>query len=267
MLDFVPALQFSMPALSSIFVRAFEGYFITFPDDPGVLEYLVRCEGLSLKRSKVALAGGEPVAVGFVSVRGATSRLAGLGVASAHRRSGIGRKLMGLLLEEARAREDERMLLEVVEENERAVVLYEQFGFARTRRLLGFDGFVAAEAARLESCSIEAVAALLHEGLPWQAGVTTVRNLATPNRAVRLGSAFAVVAADDDFVRLRTIAVEPGARRQGAATRLLRAIAAAHPGKRWQVGRCVPEGAVEQLLLGAGLGRSPFMQWEMAWTR
>jgi len=267
MIELVAPLRFSLEALSTLFARSFEGYFLPFPDDPVRLDYLLRCEGVSLVHSRVALDGGAPVGVALLARRGATERVAAMGICASHRGRGIGRMLLARLQEEAAARGVERMILEVIDVNEPALRLYERLGFARVRRLRGYEGSIEGVAAPLEPCPIESVAALLPPDLPWQAAPATIANLALPNTAYRLGGARAVVAVDGEVVRLRALAVEPGARGTGAAGRLLRALAAAHPGRAWQVGAFVPEGAIERTLLGAGLRHGRFSQWEMEWWR
>lgn len=59
-------------------------------------------------------------------------------VAPSLRRSGIGRALMGSLLDLCREREAALLRLEVAVDNEPAIALYRQFGFRETGRIPGF---------------------------------------------------------------------------------------------------------------------------------
>ncbi|WP_373046754.1 GNAT family N-acetyltransferase [Vulgatibacter sp.] len=265
MIDLVPAISFSLPQLAAIFARSFEGYFVPFPEDPVRVEALIRCEGVHLADSRVALSAGEPVGLVLVSRRDRESRIAAMGIVPAFRGKRVGEEMLRPLLEEARSRADEQVRLEVIDVNHRAVRLYERVGFQRSRHLVGFEGVIDPEAAPLDRASIEEVAALLPVGLPWSCAANTLRNLASPTYAVRLGSAVAIVRVGE-AIGLRAIAVEPEGRRQGAALRLLRAIAAAHPGKRWQIPGIVPEGPAAELLRRVGLQPGAFSQWEMSWT-
>jgi GNAT superfamily N-acetyltransferase len=63
---------------------------------------------------------------------------------------------------------------------------------------------------------------------------------------------------------VRAIAVEPEARGKGAGRRLLRALAAAHPGKSLVVSAIVPEGRCERFFLGAGFTSLALSQFEFA---
>ncbi|MFP2912925.1 GNAT family N-acetyltransferase, partial [Pyxidicoccus sp. 3LFB2] len=58
--------------------------------------------------------------------------------------------------------------------------------------------------------------------------------------------------------------VEPEARGQGAGRRLLRALAAAWPGKPLAVGAIVPEGLCDGFFLGAGFAYPALSQLELA---
>jgi GNAT superfamily N-acetyltransferase len=63
---------------------------------------------------------------------------------------------------------------------------------------------------------------------------------------------------------LRAIAVEPAARGKGAGRRLLRALAAAHPGKPLAASAIVPEGLCDRFFLGAGFTSQALTQLELA---
>ena len=102
MIEIVPALRYSLQALSTLFARSFEGYFVPFPDDPVRLDYLLRCEGVSLVHSRVAIDGGEPVGVAFLGRRDATERIAALGICASQRGSGVGRTLLAAGLRHGR---------------------------------------------------------------------------------------------------------------------------------------------------------------------
>ena len=55
-----------------------------------------------------------------------------IGVAPAAQGTGLGTRLLTALLEEAERRKQHRVLLEVRADNDRAIALYERFGFRRT---------------------------------------------------------------------------------------------------------------------------------------
>ncbi|HEX8702083.1 MAG TPA: GNAT family N-acetyltransferase [Myxococcaceae bacterium] len=263
-MDLTPASELSLRELSTLFARSFEGYFVTIPDAPHLFDARVRSENISLAESRIARVDGEPVGLVLMARRGRVSRVAGMGIVPAHRHRRLGGAMLSPLLEEARTRGDTRMVLEVIEQNTPALKLYERLGFQRVRRLVGFSGTLAPEPATLEEVEPRECARLLPESLPWQLAPATVAGLALPARAFRLGPAVVVVAdVSAPTLTLRSLAVEPEARGKGAGRRLLRALAAAHPGKSLSVSAIVPEGPSEHFFLGAGLTYLSLSQLEL----
>ncbi|MCE9666808.1 GNAT family N-acetyltransferase [Myxococcus stipitatus] len=263
-MDLVPASESSFLSLSALFARSFEGYFVNVPDAPHLFDARVRSEHISLTESRVARIDGEPVGLVLMARRGRVSRVAGMGIIPSKRGQGLGAAMLQPLLEEARARGDSQMVLEVIEQNAPAVKLYERLGFRRVRRLVGFVGTPTPEDGALEEVPVSACVGLLPEGLPWQLAPATIAGLALPARAFRLGPAVAVVAdVAAPTLGIRSIAVEPQARGRGAGRRLLRALAAAFPGKALAVSAVVPEGLCDRFFLGAGFAHPALSQLEM----
>ena len=95
--------------------------------DASALGSMLDLWDIDLARSRVALRDDEPVGIVNLGVRGDEGWIGGLGVVPAERRHGVGRALMESVLEEAPA----RVTLEVLEQNEPAIRLYEQLGFTR----------------------------------------------------------------------------------------------------------------------------------------
>ncbi len=61
-----------------------------------------------------------------------------MGIVVNARNSGVGTWAMEQLIEEAKARGEKQMLLEVIEQNTAGVKLYEKVGFEKVRRLVGY---------------------------------------------------------------------------------------------------------------------------------
>lgn len=129
-LDQVPEEAF-VQALNA----AYTDYFVPIYLTVSAFRSLVRREDIRLDRSVAALAGRSVVGMGLLAVRGRRAWIGGLGVVPEHRREGIGRLLMNGLIEHAREAGCDRVQLEVITQNERAINLYRSLGFERLRRL------------------------------------------------------------------------------------------------------------------------------------
>jgi ribosomal protein S18 acetylase RimI-like enzyme len=157
----VPADTFDFSELAALFSAGYEGYYVPVHVDAATLEFMVGAWDIDLSRSCVALSGDEPVGMVMLGVRGGHGWIGGLGVAPAARRRGVGRALMEAVL--ARAPAD--VSLEVIEQNEPAIRLYDELGFARQRILEVWS--LAAETPAVEARTAEP-RPLGQAGLPWQ---------------------------------------------------------------------------------------------------
>jgi GNAT superfamily N-acetyltransferase len=155
-MSLVPASQLSYVELADLFTRGYEGYFVPMHVDEAMMRFIVESWDIDLERSRVA--PGEGVAI--LGVRGDRGYVSGLGVVEDARRKGLGRTLMEALLEDA----PPVVTLEVIEENEPAIKLYESMGFERTRIL---EVWSLPEQAEAEARRVEP-APLGQDDLPWQ---------------------------------------------------------------------------------------------------
>jgi ribosomal protein S18 acetylase RimI-like enzyme len=160
-LELVPADRFELEELAALFTAGYEGYFMPVHVDGPALASMVKAWDIDLTSSRVAVRDGEPVGVGMLGVRGDRGWVGGLGVVTAARRTGVGRALMEAILAEATP----DVGLEVMEQNEAAIRLYDDLGFERTRVLEVWS--LAAEAPDHDVRTVEA-RPLAQAGLPWQ---------------------------------------------------------------------------------------------------
>ena len=242
-----PASDFPLADLADLLTHSFEGYFVPIRMDVNALLGMVRRDSVDLTCSRVLLANGEPAALALIARRGSASRLAAMGVVPVWRGRRAGSYVVERLLEEARQRGERILYLEVIDRNEAAIRLYEKYGFHKMRRLLGFAASApAGQSAALTEVEIPKVADLVvHHGyaeLPWQLAGETLSLFATPSRAFRLDSAYAVTSTlSGGHISLWSVLTEPSARGQGQARRLLHALFAAYPNKTWHASALFPE--------------------------
>jgi GNAT superfamily N-acetyltransferase len=122
-------------ALVELFNDAYSDYFLPLRLDLAGMQAMVESSDLELASSPLAELGGEPVGVALLGIRGGEGWIGGMGVVPAARRRGIGRMLMEAAIAAARRRGVGVVRLEVLEQNEPAVQLYRQLGFAHERDL------------------------------------------------------------------------------------------------------------------------------------
>ena len=153
----IPASALSLAELADLFTAGYEGYFVPLHVDEAAMRFFVDAWDLDLEHSRVE--PGEGVAL--LGVRGDRGWVGGLGVVPSARRRGLGRALMEAILAEA----PPRVRLEVIEQNEPAIALYESLGFRHVRWLE-----VLSLTAEVDAADVRAVPAspLEQSDLPWQ---------------------------------------------------------------------------------------------------
>ena len=128
-----PANTLTLEALAELFTAVYEGYAVPVHFDVEGVSRLVETNDLDLEAGRVALSDHEPVGLCMLGIREDEGWIGGMGVATAHRRAGIGEALMRAVLAEARDRGVCRVRLEVLEPNDAARLLYEKLGFRTLR--------------------------------------------------------------------------------------------------------------------------------------
>jgi GNAT superfamily N-acetyltransferase len=161
------------------------------------------------------------------------------------------------------------MVLEVIEQNEPAVRLYQDSGFHILRRLVGYkatpDG--PAQPASLDEVDVREVARLLAAyglpDLPWQISGESLALLGPPNRAYRFGEAYAVISNPiGPQIAVRSILVRPEARGEGLAARLLCTLMDNYPDAQWVVPALCPQ-EIGGLFERVGFERRELSQLQM----
>jgi GNAT superfamily N-acetyltransferase len=156
----VPSSEFTLAELAQTFTAGYEGYAVPMTIDEAALASIVEAWDIDLARSRVAVEDGERLGLANLGVRGDRGWIGGIGVVPAARRRGVGRLLMEAVLAEA----PPVVTLEVIEQNEGAIRLYESLGFERTRIL---EVWSLPDPPLVEAAGVRP-APLGQTGLPWQ---------------------------------------------------------------------------------------------------
>lgn len=140
--------------LLDLFNRAYSDYLVPLGLDLATLGRIVESSDIDLAASPVAELEGAPVGFALLGIRGHEGWIGGMGVVPEERRRGLGAALTEAALEEARVRGVRIVRLEVLEQNEPAILLYARLGFEHERDLdvwsLADGGPPVAEAAEVE---------------------------------------------------------------------------------------------------------------------
>lgn len=273
-----PALDFSLAQLAELLNRSFKGYFVDIHDTDELLAQRLRIDSIDLALSRVAVVDGAAAGLLYLSPRGWSCRVAGMGVVPEHRRHGLGRQLMEATIELARQRGFRTMLLEVIEQNTPALTLYQQLGFSAGRRLVGYQldkaqpGTAAepgSEEDRLQPVDPRWIAHLVAlEGapdLPWQLAAESVSAFGPPTRALALDDvAYALLSyVDSSSLILQTLLVRRQARGQGWGRRLIEALQRQFPGRSLKISARVPEDLADGFLRHLGFEHAEWTQREL----
>ena len=270
--SFKSALSFSIPEIAALFTRGFEGYFVPVQMTDAALQTMIRRDGVDLAESRILFKDDEPIGVALIARRGWTSRLAAMGIVAEARNGGIGTWTMKHLIEEARARAEKEMLLEVIEQNTAGVKLYQKVGFKTVRRLVGYklENPQVKSKGKLEEIDIRDLAKLISahglKDLPWQLSGETIAQHTPPSRAYRLDDAYCLISNPEaEQVVISSVLVKAGSRGAGLSPVLMRAVFSRFPNKTWRVPAIFPE-EMSPIFEEVGMKREELSQLQMALT-
>ena len=258
-----------LPDLVQTLNRGFEGYLVPIHLNVSQFLDMVRKDSIDLTASRVLFVDGKPEGVALIARRGWMSRLAAMGISTELRGNGAGSWLMEKLIHQARERGDHEMTLEVIEQNDAAVHLYQKFGFQTMRRLVGF---IRREAIELEDYELNEIdlremGALVSQfglrDLPWQISGETIAQMTPPVRAYRNGHSYAAISNPHmDHVVIWSVLVEPQERGQNLGSRVLKQVIAQFTGRTWHVPAIYPE-EMSGMFERASFEPEKLSQWQM----
>ena len=268
-LDSKPASDHPLPDLTQLLNLSFENYLAPVTFNLPQFLTMIRKDSVDLSASRVLIADDKPIGIALIARRGWTSRLAAMGIVQDMRGKGTGSWFMEKLIEEARDRKDHDMVLEVIEQNEQAVKLYQKCGFQNIRRLIGMIRRDASEIAKnsLEEIDLREAGALISQhgltNLPWQLAGETIAHLNPPARAFRNGPALVVTSNPEaEHVVIWSLLVEPHARGKQLSVTMLKSLIAEHAGQTWHVPAIFSE-EFGKIFERAGFEKEELSQWQM----
>lgn len=268
-LELKPASDYPLPDLVYLLNLSFEEYLVPITFNLVQFLTMTRKDSVDLFASRVLVADEQAVGLALIARRGWTSRLAAMGLVKSMRGQGAGGWFMHKLIQEARDRYDHAMVLEVIEQNERAVQLYQRCGFQTVRRLIGLSqkDLTTRSATPLTELDLRAAGRLITRygmpDLPWQLAGETIALLNPPARAYRKDRTYTVISSPEaEHVVLWSVLVEPEARGHNLGMDMLNSVMALHPHKTWHVPAIFPE-EFEKIFNRVGFEREDISQWQM----
>ncbi|TNV20626.1 GNAT family N-acetyltransferase [Buttiauxella sp. B2] len=251
--------------LADILSHCFEGYLVPFTIDGETFSSRFGAEDISLNDSKVWMQDGEPKALAVIARRGQTCRLAAFAIRPELRGQGLGKQFMQQLIDEARARGDRNMWLEVIVGNDSGLALYERMGFVCQQKLAGFNATgvtrLVVTDELLEIDPMEMAKKIMVDSrlrMPWLSAPETLYKL--PGKAFILNDVAYAMVVTTPQPRLRMLYVDPAERGKGQAKKLLTLLHERFPGL--STAATTPE-QIAPLFLSCGYHQDPVMQYEM----
>lgn len=271
LLDVKPASDYPLPDLTQLLNLSFENYLVPVTFSLPQFLTMIRKDSVDISASRVLLADEQLAGIALIARRGSlrASRLGAMGIVQSQRGKGAGFWFMEKLIREARERNDHAMVLEVIEQNEYALKLYQKCGFQNIRRLIGLIRKAAKEKTQTSLTEIdlrEAGSLISQHGLtdlPWQLAGETIAHMDPPVCAFRNGPALVVISNPNvEHVVIWSLLVEPQARGQQLGVEMLKSVIAHHPGKTWHVPAIFPE-EFGKIFERAGFEQEELNQWQM----
>jgi GNAT superfamily N-acetyltransferase len=261
--EIIPAHDVPLAAQAATFTEAFRGY-VGGPVamDAAALGRFVHAQGIDLCYSRFAQERRGTMWLWLHHAYWGSFAPRRHGRPGASRRTGVARGLLRHLLDEARARGDRMMFLEVIEQNPPAYALYEKEGFRSLARLCGWRRLPGGATAELSGEFAEislAVASQLPSArefpdLPWQISRHAVAKLESA-RAFASDRALAVISDPTATGPIRVHAV--------SSRQALSAVLQRHLDREFLARPFFPESLGQEIFEPLGFTREPLTQWLM----
>jgi ribosomal protein S18 acetylase RimI-like enzyme len=135
-LSLVPASIFSYEELTEAYNQTRVDYIVPMPMNATKLREYVETYDVDLEASAVVIDGGQILALGMLGVRENRAWITRLGVVRSNRRQGVGWALVTYLVKQARQKNADYIVIEVIDDNFPARSLFTKKGFKPIRELL-----------------------------------------------------------------------------------------------------------------------------------
>ena len=135
-IDLIPASAFSMEELTDAYNHTRVDYLVPMPMNANKLREYVANYDVDMDASAVAVDGNELLGLAMLGVRSNRAWITRLGVIRSNRRRKTGTALVDHLILQARQRNLDYIIIEVIKDNEPAHNLFKKKGFQITRDLL-----------------------------------------------------------------------------------------------------------------------------------
>jgi ribosomal protein S18 acetylase RimI-like enzyme len=135
-IDLIPAKSFTVEELTEAYNHTRVDYLVPMPMNAKKLREYIETYDIDLNASAVAIDGHEVLGLAMLGIRDRRAWITRLGVIRSNRRRGTGTALVNHLITQARDRELDYIIIEVIKNNDPAHNLFSKSGFVPTRDLL-----------------------------------------------------------------------------------------------------------------------------------
>jgi ribosomal protein S18 acetylase RimI-like enzyme len=137
--EIVPAAAVPLDEQARLANAAFAGYVGGWVEMDAIsFARFLMIQGADLFHSRLVRVNGTLAGFGYITRTANVVRLSGMALIPAARGTGAAAELLLRLFAEAQENRDEAMILEVIEQNPRAIALYRRHGFREITRLVGW---------------------------------------------------------------------------------------------------------------------------------
>ncbi|MBN1221161.1 MAG: GNAT family N-acetyltransferase [Anaerolineae bacterium] len=132
----IPASVFSYEELTEAYNQTRVDYIVPMPMNAAKLQEYVETYDVDMDASAVVVEGSQILALGMLGVREGRAWITRLGVIRSNRRQHVGWTLVSHLIDQARQKKANHIIIEVIDDNLPALSLFSKKDFKPTRELL-----------------------------------------------------------------------------------------------------------------------------------